>query len=478
MAEQPVDPQAAATLLDILRDRLADDSKGRDFLARFEQDPQENAEGLADYLRRRLDVDDTFVQALAEAPELPADVRTVVHGGQVERIIQIAQAGTVIVSPPPRERMRLWAGLAALAVVVVIVLVLSVLYPGGDQQSATPTPFLPLWAEPIPAFEGKAVSAIAQNPQNGDLWISVLPGTTPGGVYRYTRGEGLTFFEQGDEIPQADVEAILGRADGEIWLGTYGAGVAVFLAGDETPSTDDDQWQTYTVADGLMGSEVLAIAEDRQGNIWFGTFDGLCLLTPRGEWLYYHPETGWTDDLKALPAENRPIGYAICVDGTGDVWLATSEALLRWPGDDLEGQPTRYRREDTLSEKDKIGAGGFVSLAFDNEGRPWVGTTKGFVSVLERGVETHDESDDHWQTYAIAPKVGTAIVLALLPMPDGRVLAGTTGGGLRVYDPGLVLWKGYPEFGLDVRALFLEEEERLWTGTSQGLFLWDLRSTP
>ncbi len=92
-------------------------------------------------------------------------------------------------------------------------------------------------------------------------------------------------------------------------------------------------------------------------------------------------------------------------------------------------------------------------------------------------METHDERDDRWQTYAIAPEVDTAIVLALLPLPDSRVLAGTTEGGLRIYDPGLDLWAGHTDFGLNVMALFLEEEEeRVWIGTSQGLFLWDLRS--
>jgi ligand-binding sensor domain-containing protein len=478
LAEQPVDPQTAATVFRILRDRLSDDPKGRDILAQFEQDPEDGAEGLADYLRRRLEADDAFVQALAEAPELPTDLRTVVYGGQVERIIHIAQAGTVIVSPPARRGLRLWVSLAALAIVAVG-LILGALSFGGDRQPGTPTPFPPPQVEPISALEGMAVSAIAQNPQNGDLWVSVLTDKTPGGVYRYTRGEGLTFFGQEGEKPRADVQAILGRANGEVWFATRGEGVTALLAGAGTPSTDDDRWQTYTVADGLIGSKLLAMAEDWQGNIWFGTFDGLCRLTPGGEWLYYHPETGWTGDRQALP-EDPPVAHAIRVDGMGDVWVGTSEALLRWPADDLErGQPIRYSREDALSNEDRIGPGCLVSLAFDNEGRLWVCTAAGFVSVLTAGVETHDERDDRWQTYAIAPEVDTAIVLALLPLPDSRVLAGTTGGGLRIYDPGLDLWAGHTDFGLNVMALFLEEEEeRVWIGTSQGLFLWDLRSIP
>jgi ligand-binding sensor domain-containing protein len=478
LAEQTVDPQTAATVFRILRDRLSDDPEGRDILTQFEQDPEDGAEGLADYLRRRLEADDAFVQALAEAPELPTDLRTVVYGGQVERIIHIAQAGTVIVSPPARRGMRFWAGLAALAVVIVG-LILGALSLGRERQPATATPFPPPRLEPIGEFDGMFVCAIARNPKSGDFWISVLTDETPGGVYRYTRGEGLTFFGQEGEGPQADVLSILGRTKGEIWFGTGGAGATALLAGAETPSTDDDRWKTYTVEGGLIGSQVLAMAEDRQGNVWFGTFDGLGRLTPEGEWLYHHPQTGWTRDVQALPEEDRPVAYAIRVDGTsGDVWVATSEALLRWPVGGLEGQPTRYSREDALSDKDKMGAGFFISLTFDQEGRPWVGTTKGFVSLLKAGVKTHDKGDDRWQTYPVAPEVDTALVLALLPLPDGRVLAGTMGGGLRIYDPGLDLWTGYTDAGRDVMALFLEENERVWIGTHQGLCLWDLQSTP
>lgn len=396
------------------------------------------------------------------------------------RIINISQAGTVVVSPPERRGMRLWAGLAALAIVIVG-LILGALSLGGNWQPATPTPFPPPRSESISEFDGMFVSAIAQNPKSGDLWISVFTDKMPGGVYRYTRGEGLAFFGQKQEGsgPQADVLSILGRMNGEVWLGTDGAGVTALLAGAETPSADDDRWRTYTIADGLIGSQVLAMAEDQQGNVWFGTFDGLGRLTPQGEWLYYHPQTGWIRDLQALPEEDRPVAYAICVDEvSGDVWVATSEALLRWPASDLEGQPVRYSRENALSDKEKMGAGSFISLTFDQEGRPWVGTTKGFVSVLEAGVKTHDRGDDRWQTYAVAPEVDTALVLALLPLPDGRVLAGTTGGGLRIYVPGPDPWTGYTEAGRDVTALFLEEDERVWIGTGQGLRLWDLQPMP
>lgn len=118
MDEQSVDSKAAAALLRILRGHLASDPEGRVILARFEQDPEKESQALAGYLRQRLDSDDAFAQNLAAAPGLPASLRTVVYGGQVERIIQIAQAGTVIVSPREQKGLRYWPILTALVVIV------------------------------------------------------------------------------------------------------------------------------------------------------------------------------------------------------------------------------------------------------------------------------------------------------------------------------------------------------------------------
>jgi ligand-binding sensor domain-containing protein len=488
VAEQPVDPQSGAVLFEILHELLSDDPAGREILTQLQQNAENCVEELSNYLRRRLEADRDRVRALAETPNLPTQMRNLIYRSQVERIVSIAiahagtvQADTVIVSQPERGKLSLWVGLTALAVIGggVILAALSFV---GNRQPATPTAYSMPQVEPVEEFGSQTVSAIAQNPQNGDIWIAITEGQKSG-LHRFTRGEGWTSFEPGEGKPQAEVQAILGRTNGEMWFATQGEGVTALLAGAGTLSEDDDCWQTYHTADGLIGSKLLAIAEDQWGNIWFGTYSGLCVLTPEGKWRYYDHETGcWTDDLPALPTEEeRPKAHAIRVDGTGDVWAAMGSVLLRWSAGELGCQSTHYSREGALSNESRIGPGLLISLAFDEESRPWVGTTEGAVSVLKEGSRTRAKGDDKWQTYhEIAPDVDTAFVLVLLPLPDdGPVLAGTVGGGLRVRPPGATSWTGHPEFGTIATALFWEEEEkRVWIGTSQGLFLWRIPSAP
>jgi tetratricopeptide (TPR) repeat protein len=117
---KPVDPQAAAYLLQQLRTFLSDTDEGREILEQFERDPQEGAGRLAEYLGVRRQASDAGLDFLANDPKLSPSLRAEVYGGQVERIIQIASVGTLVVSPPARRRTwRFWAALAGAAVVLL-----------------------------------------------------------------------------------------------------------------------------------------------------------------------------------------------------------------------------------------------------------------------------------------------------------------------------------------------------------------------
>ncbi|HSF95099.1 MAG TPA: two-component regulator propeller domain-containing protein [Thermohalobaculum sp.] len=70
--------------------------------------------------------------------------------------------------------------------------------------------------------------------------------------------------------------------DGSVWAGTWGAGLSRF---------DGENWQTFTVADGLPSNHVYALHNDGDGRLWIGTSAGLALLGDAGFQVYGH-ETG------------------------------------------------------------------------------------------------------------------------------------------------------------------------------------------
>jgi hypothetical protein len=107
-----------------LSKELSDDPVGQDILARFKQAPKTNVQELTDYLEYRLD-DTEFREKLSAAQELPDEMRTIISGGHIERLIQIASANTVNINPG----IPLPVGLAAviIGIVSLTILILSIL---------------------------------------------------------------------------------------------------------------------------------------------------------------------------------------------------------------------------------------------------------------------------------------------------------------------------------------------------------------
>ncbi len=82
---------------------------------------------------------------------------------------------------------------------------------------------------------------------------------------------------------------------------------------------DGRAWKTFTSADGLASDVVYSIAEDRQGNLWFGTdmgvsrYDGLA-------WRSYLRELGGV------------YVYSAVKDQSGNLWFGTDQGVTRHDG--------------------------------------------------------------------------------------------------------------------------------------------------
>ena len=69
------------------------------------------------------------------------------------------------------------------------------------------------------------------------------------------------------------IVALLADHDGTVWAGTWGAGLSHF---------DGENWKVYTVDDGLPGNHVFMLHQDKQGQIWVGTNNGLARMDENG----------------------------------------------------------------------------------------------------------------------------------------------------------------------------------------------------
>jgi ligand-binding sensor domain-containing protein/signal transduction histidine kinase len=166
-----------------------------------------------------------------------------------------------------------------------------------------------------------AVSAIADDSKGG-LWV----GTDGGGLNLYREGRFTTFHKAPDALPGNDVSSLHVDAAGALWIGTYGSGLARF---------QNDRWSRYTTGEGLISNGVSYLAEDGLGYLWVGSNQGLMRI-PKDA--LNHLADGL---IRSIPcrAYGKPEGLPTreCTQGSqpaaffandGRLWLPTVEGLV------------------------------------------------------------------------------------------------------------------------------------------------------
>ena len=90
------------------------------------------------------------------------------------------------------------------------------------------------------------------------------------------------------------------------------------------------RWRTFLVRDGLPSDHVNCLFEDSIGLLWVGTDDGLAFF-----------DSGRFQIPATVPASFREPILGVVADGTGSLWIATTNHVLRVMRDNLRnGQPT------------------------------------------------------------------------------------------------------------------------------------------
>ncbi|MDP3394606.1 two-component regulator propeller domain-containing protein [Sediminibacterium sp.] len=103
------------------------------------------------------------------------------------------------------------------------------------------------------------------------IWIG-----TKKGINLLSNIDGKTrIFLKGnneDQLKSDYINCIAEDKSNQIWVGTY-AGLSVF-------NRETNQFKTYTVKDGLAGNRVVGIVADDENNLWVSTNNGLSFLGP------------------------------------------------------------------------------------------------------------------------------------------------------------------------------------------------------
>jgi signal transduction histidine kinase/ligand-binding sensor domain-containing protein len=155
---------------------------------------------------------------------------------------------------------------------------------------------------------------------------------------------------------------LLRDREGGLWIGTAKQGLVHVHQG----RTD-----VFTQSDGLSGDSVVALFEDREGNIWVSTYNGLDRFRD-----FPVPTYSGRQGL------SNAIVFSVLAARDGSVWLGTSDGLKHWN----HGQVTSYRERAHIRPAtggmEVTGSGlpdqGIGSIFEDGRGRVWISTRDGF----------------------------------------------------------------------------------------------------
>lgn len=162
--------------------------------------------------------------------------------------------------------------------------------------------------------------------QAGHLWFATLAGLS-----RYD-GEKWSVVADESDLGAEGTFRVFQDSKKRLWVtllnfrnGTS-TGCGVARSAPITATGAVTGWQTFTEADGLADDYVLSIAEDAEGDIWFGTFNGISRFDGEN-WETFksdNSELPYDFVLQVMP------GYE------GDMWAATSGGMAQYVSGEWE----------------------------------------------------------------------------------------------------------------------------------------------
>lgn len=270
-----------------------------------------------------------------------------------------------------------------------------------------------------------------------NIWI----GTYTGGAFLMMPEETTTTLlrhHKGEDPSLADdnVNAFCEQRNGELWIAT------------------DDGINIYNPQNNrcrqiLAGNVVLSISIDSQDNIAAGTYgNGVFLLNSQGETLHHY-----LSDNSSLPSDYLS---TVLFDTDGDLWIGTMENQLL----QLECSTRQWKLHNVIKVR---------CIAQKDAHTIAVGTVDGLVLINKQtGTSTHlfKSTDNKGEDF-------NAFIQSIVFVDDEQVWLGTDGGGLYLYNLQTAEKKAFStEQRLPsnrVSALLIDHSNMLWITTDHGL---------
>ena len=280
---------------------------------------------------------------------------------------------------------------------------------------------------------------------------NILIGSSSKGLYIFDAEKKCIRKPNDPKLLTMNVQSLLVKKDGTILVGSENRGVWVLNRGTETI-------ESYTVHNNniidLEHSKVHALLEDNVGNLWMGLYQKGLFIVPKSiSGFEYHVMS------KDKSGANSACVSAFTEDNNGTLWIATDGGgIFQAIGNNLINQ--REYNEGLTSHS-------IICMTADKSGTVWAGSYgKGlfysnggpFIYAIQNNQLANNKvmclEYDAFRNYLYVGTNGGCFDIIDL-----------TTGKLRHVNAEINKW---------VRALHLDATGRLWVGTSEGTFYYDV----
>ena len=258
-------------------------------------------------------------------------------------------------------------------------------------------------------------------------------------------------------LSQSTVLAIEQDRLGQVWMGTRdglnkydGEEITVYQTDPKNDST-------------ISNNDILSILEDTDGYIWVGTYNGLNRFDPKEQKFTRYFYT--TEDNKNQHFSIRTIKE---ID-QNHLWLGTSSGLFIYQKD-----KTEFVEIQDTSEYGKEISSSTIAVIFKNQNHQiWIGSTKGLYQVQPDNFKVTK------YPWIVNNESRNLQIQAISNDQDGNLLIGTKSNGLLVFDKDKRSFSPYQSLhtttpsitSRDIRKLCYDRAGNLWVGTYNGLFI-------
>ena len=303
---------------------------------------------------------------------------------------------------------------------------------------------------------------------HGNIWIA-----TPRGVNKFDpqTGKFESYLHEYNSVIQGYnyILCINSDNEGNIWCGSY-HGLYKIIENNEDliiQSFHHDPNDAKSIASDV----IWAVFEDSRGDIWLGTTHGLDkLVDPKSniqiQFRHFLPDP---QNIHSISSDQV---WEICEDKWGNLWIGTRNGVNKF---DPESE-TFYRNIHDPANPGSISHNYIFGMLVDQHDRLWIGTYNGGVNVAEL---TESTINPEFERYTHQPEKPESIIsndVKSFYMDQSGILWIGTSGGLDKIDPNkndfiLVQSSKKDPQSLNsnyIQAIYEDSYGNFWVGTRGG----------